>query len=141
MGLMVTILSACYASADMPMPDEKPLQPTPSPRVQRPPTENEQFWLLPGDLGTTQIFTGTLATADDNSAVLLVQMSGLGPGSPSSSSRSVKLTLICEEGTTKPCAGIMNPSLTAALKNIRQSWLAMKAHLRILHMMILIIVS
>jgi hypothetical protein len=97
-GTDVTSLSACYASADIPMPDEKHLQPTPSPRGQRTPTENEQFWLLPGDLGTTQIFTGTLAMADDNSAILLVQMSGLGPGSPSSSSRSVQMTLICEEG-------------------------------------------
>jgi hypothetical protein len=51
------------------------------------------------------------------------------------------MTLICEEGHNEAVRWYMNPSLTAALKNIRQSWLAMKAHLCVLHMMILIIVS
>lgn len=71
-------------------------RPTPSQVVT--PGPNDQIWMIPGDLGTTHHFTGTVkVNAADTAVRIFMQVTGMSPGSPNASSRSILLKTSCTQ--------------------------------------------
>lgn len=92
-GLSILALTACSAVTPAPATGT-PARPTP--RIRATPSENDRVWLIPGGPWTTHAITGTVTGDEGGSATLFVQVDGLTPGSPSSGSRSVALSLTCD---------------------------------------------
>jgi hypothetical protein len=99
MILFTLALFACRRQRPTPVTMEGALTPLPTrtPRKQETPLRGERPWPIPGGVGTTHELTGTLEPEDGGQTTLSVQVDGLAPGSPSSSSRSVSITLSCVE--------------------------------------------
>ena len=93
-GFMLFVGLACSSSA----PAAKPTigLATPTPRVQVTPANGEALRIISGALDTTQEISGTLP-AGARSTVLLVQITGVSPGSPSRASRRLAMRLKCNE--------------------------------------------
>jgi len=70
----------------------------PTPITAATPSHADQSWLIPGDLGTTHHLTGTLeVNAGDSASRIFMQVSGLVPPSPNSSSRSILMKVDCTQ--------------------------------------------
>lgn len=91
-GVSMLALVACAAAKPAPATGTPP---RPTPRIRATPSENDRVWLIPGGHWTTHAITGTVTVGE---ATLFVQVDGLTPGSPSSGSRSVALSLTCDGG-------------------------------------------
>ncbi len=95
-GWWVILLGAAACGA-VPSPYPLATLAVPTPIYQVTPGPDEVAWELPGSLGLTHAYVGTLTALETGARqTILILMTGLWPVSPLSGSRQVSLTLRCQ---------------------------------------------